>query len=271
MGRGGSVRRALLSIAEKLPIAFHCVSLSIGSVDPLNWELLSEVKELAVELRAQWITDHVSYSSVNGYYFHDLLPLPFRKEAAHYVAERAKAVQDFFCIPFGLENPSYYKLMPGSEMSEGEFISEILNKSDCRFLLDVNNVYVNSFNHFDNPMESARQFLRSVPLEKVMEVHVAGHARTDCKPNQVWQPELLDNHGAAVSAPVRQLLLELNEFHPIKTLLLERENNLPPLDDIVSEVADIFEELSVCPKDEKSVFLESHAESNFESLGVNAL
>lgn len=251
MGRGGFSRRALLKVAEQIPMAFHGVSLSIGSVDELDWDYLSQVKKLAGEVGARWFTDHVSYSSVNGVQVHDLLPLPFTGEAIRHVVARVKQVQDFLGIPFGLENPSYYAIMPGSEMSEVEFISEILEQADCGLLLDVNNVYVNSFNHSgmldqvrregasETAMQAARVYLSQIPWQRVIEVHVAGHREFEL----AGQIKLLDTHGATVPDCVRSLLEEFHQKMPVKTLLLERENNIPPLDEILEEIESIWQGL----------------------------
>jgi len=244
MGRGGKIRRALSPILEAVPVSFHSVSLSIGSVDPLNWEFLSQLREFARNAGVRWVTDHLSYSSVNGVQLNDLLPLPFTKNAVHYVAERIRQVQDYLGVPFGLENPSYYKVMPGAEMPEAEFLSEVLRLSDCRLLLDVNNVYVNCFNHSEDPQRAARRYLREIPLDRITEVHVAGH-----KPIELGgQIKLLDTHGASVSEPVLGLLRELHQLLPVKTLLLERESQVPPLDSILEEVSGIWEDLVYSPQ-----------------------
>jgi uncharacterized protein (UPF0276 family) len=239
MERDGEFRRALSLIAEAYPITLHSVSISIGSIDPLDWEFLGKVKTLVDFVKPKWVTDHISYSSVNGFQFNDLIPLPFSRAAARHVAERAKQVQDFLGVPFGLENPSYYKVMPGAEMSEAEFISEIVAASGCRMLLDVNNVYVNAYNHTNTPLESAREYLRHLPLNNVVEVHLAGHDPMEL----AGRPMLLDTHGAPVPQPVRALLKELNQLMPVETILLEREGNIPPLVEIIAEVAAIWDEL----------------------------
>ncbi len=242
IGRGGTVRRALLFLASKFPIAFHSVSLSLGSTDPLDRELLKEVKLLARETGAKWVTDHLSFASVGGAQFHNLLPMPFTQKSAKFFANRISQAQDILELPLGFENPSYYIRLPAppgeTEISEAEFISAVLEKSETFLLLDINNVFVNSVNHsgwkggsFEPALKCAREFLDSIPLDRIREVHIAGHEETDVR----GKPLLLDNHGASVRREVRALLKYLNEKQKISTLLLEREMNIPPLDDVLSE------------------------------------
>jgi uncharacterized protein (UPF0276 family) len=234
--RGGSVRRALVEIQERLPVVFHSTVISIGSTDPIDWVLLAKIKNLAQGMKARWITDHISYSSVSGFQLLELLPLPFNERAIRHVVERIKQVQDFFDIPFGLENPSYYTVMPGSEMTEAEFIREVVGRSQCGLLLDVNNIYVNCFNHSETPLQTAIEYLDTLPLDRVMEVHVAGHREMSL----AGKKKLLDNHGASVSAPVQWILRELHQRKKVQSLLLEREQNVPALDELLEEVSNLW-------------------------------
>jgi uncharacterized protein (UPF0276 family) len=238
MGRGGDSRRALLEVAQYIPISVHGVCLSLGSVDPLNWDYLSQLKILIQETKAFCATDHLSYSSAQGVEFHHLLPLPFNEETVQYVVERIKRVQDFLEVPFGIENPSYYQVMPESEMTEAQFISEVLEQSNCFLLLDVNNVYVNCYNHSagEDSLSAAIRYLHELPLERVQEVHVAGHGKIILND----QAKLLDTHGAPVPSVVQALLRELHRMQPVTHLLLEREQNIPPLNDILEEVSGLW-------------------------------
>ena len=253
MGRSGNSRRALLEVAERVSVALHGVSLSVGGSDPLSSDYLSQLGSLARDTRARWVTDHLCFSSHGGAQFQNLLPLPFTREAVRHVVNRVKEVQSYLGIPFGLENPSYYLEMPGAEMTEAQFFSEILEQSDCQMLLDINNVYVNCYNHIQTDgnrvqaaLEASRNFLRQLPLERMIEVHVAGHEERFLDEAES-KPMLLDSHGAPVSDPVRGLLQELQELRPIKTLLLERESNVPTLDEIVGEAVGLWNGLKRKP------------------------
>ncbi len=239
MGRGGYRRHVLMEVAKKFPLSFHSVSLSLGSLDPINEEYLNQVVEFAHEVNAVWYTDHLSFSSAQGVEFYNLLPLPFTWEAVDHVVKKIKQVQSRLEIPFGIENPSFYAQYAGSELTEAQFISEILERSNCKLLLDINNVFVNSMNHrpvfddqnIDEAMESARDFLKSIPLERVIEVHIAGHKKI----KERGETLLLDNHGAPVTKSVQILLQDLNRLYPIPRLMLEREAEVPPFQEVLEE------------------------------------
>jgi uncharacterized protein (UPF0276 family) len=249
LGRGGFSRRALLSIAEALPVALHGVSLSIGSVDPLDRDYLAQLGALARDTRARQVTDHFCFASAEGAYFHNLLPLPFTQETLRHLVPRIEEVQDYLGIPFGLENPSYYAELPGAEMSEAEFISEVVKRTGCHLLLDVNNVFVNCANRaryvpshggdVRPTLAAAREFLSALPLDRIIEVHVAGYEERAIADRTL----LLDTHGANVSGAVREILAALNEFRPVETLLLEREQHVPPLDTLLGEVDSLWRSL----------------------------
>lgn len=246
VGRGGEIRRALFKIRESFPIVLHGVGLSIGSVDPLNWDYLSMVKSLIQDTGALWFSDHISYSSVNGIQFHNLLPMPFTLKAARHIAERLNQVRDYFGVPIGLENPSYYAVMPGSEMSEAEFVSEVIRLSDAWLLLDVNNVFVNCWNHCkeniaepENVIQAAIRYFSEIPIGRVLEVHIAGHEKIDLE----GQEKLLDTHGAHVNSQVQFLLEELNLLRPVPSLLLEREQNVPPFSEVIQEVNSLWNKI----------------------------
>lgn len=258
IGRGGEIRRALRQISECLPVALHGVTLSIGSADPLDWSYLRELKKLCRELRVTWATDHISYASVDGVHLHNLLPLPLTHEALAHTIERVKQVQDFLEIPFGLENPSYYTIPPGCEMDEAEFIVRLLEESGCFLLLDLNNVYVNSYNQVArecvisdlsaglDPSELvseatrlAKAFIAKIPGDRVMEIHVAGHDQVQVGHKRLPK-RLIDTHGAPVSDPVLTLVADFHKKHSLGTLLLEREREVPPLDEVICELNQIW-------------------------------
>jgi uncharacterized protein (UPF0276 family) len=171
MGVSGRPREVLERVAERYPVVMHGVSLSIGSTDPLDFDYLAALKKLADEIRAPWISDHLCWTGVGGLTTHDLLPLPLTDEALQHVVTRIRTVQDFLGRPLVIENPSSYTRFPIDSMRESEFIAAMTVEADCRFLLDVNNVYVSSVNHHFDPYE----YIAEIPKDRVVQFHLAGH------------------------------------------------------------------------------------------------
>ncbi len=171
MDTGGRPLYVLDQIAERYPIALHGVSLSIGSTDPLNREYLTKLKALAERTRAHWVSDHLCWTGVLGRNTHDLLPMPYTEEALRHSVRRVREVQGILERPLVLENPSSYVEFAASTLSEWEFLSRLAEDADCGLLLDVNNVYVSSFNHGFDP----RVYIDALPAERVVQYHVAGH------------------------------------------------------------------------------------------------
>ncbi len=227
MDTGGAARHRLEFANEQFPIISHGLNLSIGSTDELNYDYLAYLKKLLDLIDAPWWSDHLCFTSVDNIYMYDLLPLPFSKEAIKHVVERIKRVQDYVGRPFLLENVSFYMYMPGNEMPETEFISEIVEKADCGLLLDVNNVIVNSINlKFD-----AEEFVKKLPLERVLQIHLAGHKRIG--------EFIIDTHGAAIIDPVYKLLDFVLKRADVKAVMLERDQNFPEFSEILAELAQI--------------------------------
>ncbi len=224
LNTGGKLFREFKKLAERYPILFHSISFSVGSLNPLDWDYLKAAKKFIKAQGGQWMSDHLCYSSVLGAQFHDLLPLPFSAEAVDHVVPRIRQIQDFFEMPFAIENISYYAHPGKPEMKEWEFLKTVLEVADCALLLDVNNIYVNSVNHAFDPYE----YLKNIPLERVQQVHVAGHRQ--------WEDFLLDTHGADVIDPVWDLLHFVAQRTEIPALILERDHHLPPLDFLLREV-----------------------------------
>ncbi len=167
----GRPRYVLDQIAERYPVVMHGVSLSIGSTDPLDFDYMAKLKRLSRELNARWISDHLCWTGVAGRTSHDLLPLPLTEDSLAHVVSRVRTVQDFLERPLVLENPSTYVTFAASTIPEWEFLSRLSAETGCRLLLDVNNVYVSSRNHDFDPHE----YLRSIPHDRVMQFHLAGH------------------------------------------------------------------------------------------------
>jgi len=228
MNLGGYWKKQLHQIAEKYPITTHGLSLSIGSPDPLDMEFLAQLKKFFKEIPVQLYSEHLSYSKCDNAHLYDLLPIPFREDAVKHIVARIKTVQDFLERKIALENVSYYTPI-GAEMDEAAFINAIVRESGCDMLLDVNNVYVNSFNHAYDP----KKFIEKLPLDKVAYMHMAGH-------EQVAPDLIIDTHGQPIIDPVFELFeWALDKVKPVP-VLLERDFNFP---DNIREVLDEVKKL----------------------------
>ncbi len=226
IGMGGRYARDLRAYTERYPFACHGLSLSIGGVKPLNTEFLHQVRAFLDTHQIATYSEHLSYTH-DGSYLYDLLPIPMTQAAAHYVAGRVMQAQDILGRRLILENVSTYA-MPAPEMSEAEFVREVVLRADCDLLLDVNNVYVNSINHGAD----AHAFINAMPAERVRYLHIAGHDADD--------PTLLiDTHGDEVSSAVWALLRHTYATLGNRPTLLERDFNIPPLDHLLREVGQI--------------------------------
>ncbi len=213
---GGRPRRVLDEVAERYPVALHGVSLSIGSTDPLDFEYLGKLKRLAEGIAAVWVSDHVCWTGVGGVTSHDLLPLPFTDQSLAHVAGRVRVVQDFLERRLVLENPSTYLTFTASQMPEHEFLARLAVDADCGLLLDVNNAFVSGTNHGYDPAD----LIRAIPADRVVAIHVAGHADLGT--------HLVDTHDRPVPEPVWALYRRaIERFGPVSTLL-EWDANLPP-------------------------------------------
>lgn len=223
---GGRLGKKFRAYTERFPFVCHGLSLSIGSPAPLNTELLLAIKQLMREHGIRYYSEHLSYCSDHGQLY-DLLPIPFTEEAVDYVAERIQRAQDILGQRIAIENSSYY-CAPQQEMTESEFINAVIKKADCALLLDVNNIYVNSINHNYDPYE----FLASLPGERTAYIHIAGHYKEA-------EDLRVDTHGAPVISPVWALLEKTYELFGVKPTLLERDFNIPPLPELMTELDEI--------------------------------
>jgi uncharacterized protein (UPF0276 family) len=214
---GGKPLHDLMSVRERFPVALHGVSLSVGSTAPLDLEYLAQVKALAAHLEPAWISDHLCWTGVAGKNLHSLLPLPCTEEAAMHVASRVRTVQDILRRRIALENVASCVAFRDSRMPEWDFLRAVADEADCLILLDVNNLYVSSVNQgFD-----AQAFLDGVPVERVQEVHLAGHEQQD--------EILVDTHDQPVSEAVWALYESaLKRFGRVSTAI-ERDASIPPL------------------------------------------
>jgi uncharacterized protein (UPF0276 family) len=226
IGIGGKMGKDFRRFTERYPFVAHGLSLSIGSPSALDETFLQRVRRLLDEHNFRFYTEHLSYCSDDGHLY-DLMPIPFTEEAVHYVAGRIRRVQDILERRIAMENVSYYAA-PGKEMEEIEFLNAVLKEADCDLLLDVNNIYVNSINHGYN----AEEFLKSLPAERIAYCHIAGHydEADDLK---------VDTHGAEVIEPVWSLLETAYQHFGVFPTLLERDFNIPPLPQLLTEVSRI--------------------------------
>lgn len=229
MNLGGKIRSRLEQAADKFPLVTHGVNLSIGSTDDLSEEYLSALRKLLDQIDAPWWSDHLCFASIDQAYMHDLLPLPLSVEAMKHVVKRARLAQHAVGRPMLLENISYYMEMPGSQMEEVDFLADVLEKADVGLLLDVNNVYVNSVNHNFDPY----RYIDRLPLERVVQIHVAGHGHGD--------ELLIDTHGAAIIEPVFELLEHVLKRTEVKAVMIERDQNYPDFSEILRELSEIRE------------------------------
>ncbi|MCG5052660.1 MAG: DUF692 domain-containing protein [Myxococcales bacterium] len=220
---GGNPRRMLRAVRSRFPVVLHGVSLSLGSVDPLNERYLEDLGRLVDEIEPAWVSDHLCWNGVDGHYAHDLLPLPYTEEALAHVAERIGRVQDRLKRQMVVENVSSYLTYTHSSMTEWEFLSALAEKADCLLLLDVNNVFVSAHNHrFD-----AHTFIAGVPAERVAQIHLAGHRRRGAL--------LLDTHDHPVPPGVFALYeAAIARCGPVSTLV-EWDAEIPPLGDVVAQ------------------------------------
>ena len=221
---GGAYGRDLRGFTERYPFVCHGLSLSLGGPSPLDEVLLTRIRQFMDAHGIALYTEHLSYCSDDGHLY-DLLPIPFTDEAVKYVAARIRRAQDILERHIAIENASYYVAAPIAEMDELAFIRAVLVEADCDLHLDVNNVYVNSVNHSYDPLA----FIRALPSERIVYLHVAGH--------YVEAPDLIvDTHGANVIDPVWALLDQTYRIHGVAPTLLERDFNIPPLDALTREV-----------------------------------
>jgi len=224
MDSRGRPRYVLDQLAERYPIVMHGVSLSIGSTDPLNFEYLKKLKQLAKEIGAVWISDHLCWTGVNGLNTHDLLPVPLNDESLNHIVDRIRVVQDFLERPLVLENPSTYVAFADSTLSEWEFMGHMANEADCGLLLDVNNVYVSSVNHDFDPA----QYIESVPHKRVVQFHLAGHTN--------YGTHLIDTHDGHVMEAVWELYRLAHQLTSGAATLLEWDANIPDFPILHAEV-----------------------------------
>lgn len=225
MVEGGRPRRNLDRALAAYRVVQHGVSLSIGGTDPLDRDYLRRLKALVERTGTPWVSDHLCWTGAGGTHLHDLLPLPYTEEALRHVVERCRIVQDVLETRLCLENVSSYMTFRGSVMPEWEFVARIAEEADVGLLLDVNNVFVSASNHgFD-----ARTYLDAIPVERVVQIHVAGH--TD------MGRYIIDTHTGHVADPVWDLYRHAIARTGSVSTLIEWDDDIPPLDVLLAEAA----------------------------------
>ena len=226
IGEGGRFHRMTRAILEREPILTHGLAMSVGGFDPWDEAYLQDLGEFILHSGTPWHSEHLCFTSVDGSCLHELLPIPFTREALRHTITRVRGLQSRLPVPLLLENITYYAELGNAEMDEADFVSAVLEGADVGWLLDVNNVYVNALNFGFDPKE----WLSRMPLARVAQLHIAGHRK--------FGDLTIDTHGADVIDPVIDLmqwtLARLGRPVPV---LLERDNHIPALDALLAERA----------------------------------
>jgi len=211
------------SILEQYRVVQHGVSMYFGSAEPPSREHLRRLKSLVRRTKTPWLSDHLCWGSVDGTYTHDLLPMPYTFEAVQVTAEKIRQIQDFLEVPIAVENVSSYAEFHVSQMTEWEFLNEVVEQADCGILLDVNNIYVSSQNHNFDPFT----YVNSVPAERVAQIHIAGHSK--------FEKYILDTHDHPVLDPVWALYARAIERCGPTATLLEWDDSIPSFEEVHAE------------------------------------
>lgn len=226
MQMGGRLGRQFRELTERHTFSAHGLSLSLGGPEALDMDFVDNIGKFLQQHDIKLYSEHLSSCSDHAHLY-DLMPIPFTEEAVHHVARRIRQVQDRLQRRIAIENVSYYTPL-ATDLSEIEFINAVLEEADCDLLLDVNNIYVNSINH----RYDAEAFMRALPAERVVCLHMAGHY-------QEAEDLLIDTHGAPIIDPVWSLLAKTYAHTGPVATLLERDFNLPPLNELLQEVRQI--------------------------------
>jgi uncharacterized protein (UPF0276 family) len=222
---GGKPLQMLDTFRADYPMVMHGVSLSIGSTDGIDLGYLQSIKRLAQRVEPLWISDHLCWTGAGGKNSHDLLPLPYTEEALNLVVRHIKQVQDVLGRRFVIENVSSYLQFKSSEMTEWEFLAALCDAADCLLLLDVNNIYVSSFNHGFDPL----QYLHHIDPNRIQQIHLAGHSHNG--------DHIIDTHDHPVAEPVWALYAAACVHAGHTATMIERDDNIPPLSQLLQEVA----------------------------------
>lgn len=220
---GGNPLRILEQVRAKMPIILHGVSMSVGSADGLNQQYLSTLKRLVNRIEPLWVSDHLCWTGTSAHNSHDLLPLPYTYEALDIVCNNIDHAQETLGRALLFENPSSYMTFPDDEMSEWEFIAQMARRTGCYLLLDINNVYVSAHNHGF----AAGDYIAGLPMDRVRQIHLAGHTDGDIK---------IDTHDQPVCDGVWQLYTEARSMLGMVATMIERDDAIPPLWELLKEL-----------------------------------
>ncbi|MYN04121.1 DUF692 family protein [Pseudoduganella sp. DS3] len=224
MVAGGQPRDILRRVRERYPVALHGVSMSLGSADGLRADYLERLRALVDEVEPLFVSDHLSWSRIGRFNSHDLLPLPYTREALDAICDNIDQAQEALGRSMLVENPSSYLAYAESTMREWEFIAAMAKRTGCGLLLDVNNVFVSASNHGFDPLD----FLRGIPMERVRQIHLAGHSQGNGL--------LVDTHDSAVNDAVWSLYAHTIERCSGVATMIERDGDIPPLTDLLDEL-----------------------------------
>ena len=220
---GGRPLEVLDQILEQYRVVQHGVSMYFGSAEKLNREHLTKLKRLVKRTNTPWLSDHLCWGSVDGRYTHDLLPMPYTRAVAKNTAEKIRYARDFLEVPIAVENVSSYAEFHASDMTEWEFLSEVVEQANCGILLDVNNIYVSLMNHNFNPFD----YLNNVPHHRVAQIHIAGHSK--------YEKYILDTHDHPVIDPVWKLYAHAVKLTGPTATLLEWDAHIPSFNEVHHE------------------------------------
>lgn len=220
---GGKPLFYLDKIRRDYPVVMHGVAMNIGSLDPLDYNYLSAIKQLAKRVEPVLISDHLCWTGVHNQHLHDLLPLPYTDECISHVAGRIVQIQDFLGHRLVIENLSSY-LQSNTGMSEWEFISSVCQQADCDLLLDINNIFVSSHNHGFDPLD----YIHGIPAQRVRQIHLAGHSQ--------HENYLIDTHDQPICDEVWQLYQQTIDHLGFIPTMIERDGNIPALSELLTEI-----------------------------------
>lgn len=221
---GGKPLYFLDKIRQDYPMVMHGVSMSLGSADPINKDYLKQLKALIERVQPCWISDHLCWTGVHGKNMHDLLPLPYTEEAVIHMADKISQVQDYLGQQILIENLSSYITYKDDSMTEWEYLSAVCERADCNILLDVNNIYVSSYNHHFDAMD----YINGVDPKRVWQHHLAGHTNDGNL--------ILDTHDHDIIGPVWELYEQAAKRFGAVSTMIERDDNIPPLNDLLTEL-----------------------------------
>lgn len=221
---GGKPLYYLDTLRQDYPMVMHGVSMSIGSTDPINKTYLKQLKELINRVQPEWVSDHLCWTGMDHKNMHDLLPLPYTEEAVNHMADKISQIQDYLGQQILVENLSSYITYKDDSMTEWEFISAVCEKADCNILLDVNNIYVSSYNHHFDPMD----YINGIDPKRVWQHHLAGHTNDGNL--------ILDTHDQDIIDPVWDLYAKAAQTYGPVSTMIERDGNIPELEDVLNEL-----------------------------------